>query len=298
MQLNSSLVLGSFASMMLAVLTPLAHAQSGAGSTPTTADAPPAAPQKLPATPPVAESAPVAERAFVVMETSKGPIVLELDGKNAPLSVANFLRYADKGYYDGTIFHRVIGSFMIQGGGFDKDGAQKPTEAPIKNEWKNGQKNAVGTIAFARTDNPDSATSQFFINVGDNSELKDRAGVGYAVFGKVVAGMDTVNTIKSVKTGQRTLMARSGEKMQPMPSRDVPLEVVTIDSVRRVSDEVAKEKIAALKANPASAPSGAAPGGTAPTAPSAPKAPPAGSGAPPKAPPAGGGTPPTPPAGR
>jgi len=213
--------------------------------------APPTGP--APSTAPSAAEQTVPERAFVVMQTSKGDIVLELDGKNAPLSTANFLRYVNEGFYNGTIFHRVIGTFMIQGGGFDVSGTQKPTAPPIKNEWTNGLKNEIGTIAFARTNNPDSATSQFFINVGDNSRLKDAAGVGYAVFGKVIGGMDTVNAIKAVKTGQRTLMSRSGDRTQPMPAGDVPLEIVEIKSAKQVTEAQAKE-LAASTNGPKSAP--------------------------------------------
>lgn len=141
---------------------------------------------------------------LVILHTNMGDIKLELDQAKAPVTVENFVQYAKDGHYDGTIFHRVIGNFMIQGGGFDKDMKQKPTNTPIKNEASNGLKNEVGTIAMARTQDPHSATAQFFINVADNGFLnftsENRQGWGYAVFGKVVEGMDVVNTIKSVKT--------------------------------------------------------------------------------------------------
>lgn len=141
---------------------------------------------------------------LVILHTNMGDIKLELDQAKAPVTVENFVQYVKDGHYDGTIFHRVIGNFMIQGGGFDKDMKQKPTKAPIKNEANNGLKNEVGTIAMARTQDPHSATAQFFINVTDNSFLnfssESRQGWGYAVFGKVVEGMDVVNTIKNVKT--------------------------------------------------------------------------------------------------
>lgn len=141
---------------------------------------------------------------LVILHTNMGDIKLELDKAKAPVTVENFVQYVKDGHYDGTIFHRVIGNFMIQGGGFDKDMKQKPTNAPIKNEANNGLKNSIGTIAMARTQDPHSASSQFFINVADNSFLnfssESRQGWGYAVFGKVVEGMDVVNTIKNVKT--------------------------------------------------------------------------------------------------
>jgi cyclophilin family peptidyl-prolyl cis-trans isomerase len=140
----------------------------------------------------------------VVMETSKGEIVLELYPDKAPLTVTNFLSYADAGFYNGTIFHRVIPGFMVQGGGFTQDMEKKPAKAPIKNEAYNGLKNNRGTIAMARTPNPHSASCQFFINTVDNAFLnyKDQttSGWGYAVFGKVIKGMDVVDAISTVKT--------------------------------------------------------------------------------------------------
>ncbi|MGB5261352.1 MAG: peptidylprolyl isomerase [Gammaproteobacteria bacterium] len=159
----------------------------------------------------------------VNMETSAGMITLELDSNKAPQSVENFVNYAKAGHYDGTVFHRVIPGFMIQGGGFDADMKQKPTNAQIKNEADNGLKNADGTIAMARTNDPHSATAQFFINVKDNAFLDHTApspqGWGYAVFGKVVDGMDVVTSIEKVQTGTR---AGHG---------DVPIENVVIQKV-------------------------------------------------------------------
>jgi peptidyl-prolyl cis-trans isomerase B (cyclophilin B) len=141
----------------------------------------------------------------VKLTTSHGPIVIELDAAKAPATVENFLKYVDAGHYDGTIFHRVIDGFMVQGGGFTKDMRQKPVQAPIKNEAANGLKNANYTVAMARTGVRDSATSQFFINVKDNDFLdysgESQQGWGYAVFGKVVEGRDTVDKIKKVATG-------------------------------------------------------------------------------------------------
>lgn len=161
----------------------------------------------------------------VAMETSLGRIVLELDAEKAPVTVANFLSYVEAKHYDGTVFHRVIDNFMIQGGGYDADLQEKRTGDPIKNEAGNGLANLRGTIAMARTAVPDSATAQFFINVKDNPFL-DRARaadrVGYAVFGRVVEGMDVVDKIKAVRTG------RVG------PLNDVPVEPVVIKSARKL----------------------------------------------------------------
>ena len=140
----------------------------------------------------------------VVIETGKGTIEVQLNREKAPITVDNFLRYANAGFYDGTVFHRVMSGFMIQGGGFTPDGTQKPTNEPIKLESNNGLMNKMGTIAMARTPLPDSATSQFFINVADNGFLDYAAGnAGYAVFGNVTSGMDIVNKIAAVRTSNR-----------------------------------------------------------------------------------------------
>ena len=141
----------------------------------------------------------------VKLTTSMGPITIELDEAKAPISAKNFLAYVDSGHYNGTIFHRVINGFMIQGGGFTKDMQQKPTQPPIKNESTNGLKNDLYTVAMARTNVRDSATSQFFINVKDNGFLNysGEGNPGYAVFGKVVEGTDTVDKIKAVQTGNQ-----------------------------------------------------------------------------------------------
>lgn len=170
------------------------------------------------------ESTAADKNPVVLVETTLGNIKIELDQTKAPLSVKNFLSYADEKFYDGTIFHRVIDGFMIQGGGFTADMKQKPTNAPIKNEAANGLKNDRGTIAMARTNYPDSATSQFFINVVNNDGLNRPSpdGHGYAVFGRVVEGMDVVDKIKSTKTGNK------------MGFQDVPVETVTIKAVKRV----------------------------------------------------------------
>lgn len=156
----------------------------------------------------------------VVLETSMGEIAIELDAEKAPITVENFLKYVDEKFYDDLIFHRVISGFMIQGGGFDAGMNQKrATHGPIRNEHGNGLQNVKGAIAMARTSDPNSATCQFFINHKDNPFLDQ--GAGYAVFGKVTSGLDVVDKIASVQTGDRAGMG------------DVPLETVTIKSVRR-----------------------------------------------------------------
>lgn len=163
---------------------------------------------------PVSETKPVK----IVMETSKGTIELELDAAKAPGTVANFVKYVKNGHYDGTIFHRVIPDFMIQGGGFTADMNQKSTEAPIQNEAKNGLKNERGSIAMARTPNPHSASSQFFINLKNNGFLDypGQDGWGYCVFGKVTKGLDVVDAIAGVST-----TSKGGHQ-------NVPSEAVTI----------------------------------------------------------------------
>ncbi|MEW5790258.1 MAG: peptidylprolyl isomerase [Pseudomonadota bacterium] len=162
----------------------------------------------------------------VALHTNYGKIVLELDADKAPKTVANFLEYVRNGHYNGTIFHRVIDGFMIQGGGFDADMQQKSTGAPIENEADNNLKNARGTIAMARTNDPHSATAQFFINVADNDFLnhsgKNPQGWGYAVFGKVVQGMDVVDKIKDVRTGNQGF------------HQNVPTEPVIIESAEEI----------------------------------------------------------------
>ncbi len=164
---------------------------------------------------------------MVIMKTSKGDIKIELFADKAPETVKNFLNYVDSKFYDGTIFHRVISGFMIQGGGFTADMQQKPTSAPVKNEAANGLKNTRGTLAMARTSDPQSATAQFFINVVDNDFLNftspDARGYGYCVFGKVTEGMDVVDAIRNVKTGNKGFF------------QDVPVETVEIIEARKVT---------------------------------------------------------------
>ena len=164
----------------------------------------------------------------VRLETTLGELVLELDEARAPKTAANFVDYVREGFYDGTLFHRVIDGFMVQGGGFLPGLQRKPTRAPIRNEANNGLRNLVGTIAMARTPDPHSASSQFFINVADNAFLDFKAendsGWGYCVFGRVVEGMDVVNRIKAVST-----TTQAGQ-------RDVPAEDVVIERATVVAD--------------------------------------------------------------
>jgi cyclophilin family peptidyl-prolyl cis-trans isomerase len=163
-------------------------------------------------------------RTMVKLETTKGDIVIEVNETAAPVTAANFLQYVKDGFYDGTIFHRVKPNFMIQGGGFTPDMKQKTTRPPIVNEAKNGLKNKRGTIAMARTNDPGSATAQFFINHVDNAFLDYSArDPGYAVFGQVVEGMDVVDAIAKVKTGIKDMF------------QDVPVETVIIKSAKVIS---------------------------------------------------------------
>jgi peptidyl-prolyl cis-trans isomerase B (cyclophilin B) len=171
-------------------------------------------------------TASAADNPKVLLKTNKGDITIELFADKAPKTVENFLRYVTDKHYDGTIFHRVIDGFMIQGGGFTPDMTQKPSKAPIDNEADNGLKNMIGTLAMARTNDPHSATAQFFINVANNDFLdfrdKTQRAWGYAVFGRVVEGMKVVNEIRAVKTGRSSGM------------QDVPKEPVIIESVQQL----------------------------------------------------------------
>jgi peptidyl-prolyl cis-trans isomerase B (cyclophilin B) len=166
--------------------------------------------------------------AHILMTTTVGSMTLELDADKAPKTVENFLSYVTNGHYDGTIFHRVIDNFMIQGGGFTTDMEQKSTQAPIDNEANNGLKNARGTIAMARTQDPHSATAQFFINISENDFLnhtgENMQGWGYAVFGKVTEGEEVIDKIRGVPTGNQA------------GHQDVPLEPIIIESVTVVGE--------------------------------------------------------------
>ena len=167
---------------------------------------------------------------MITLRTTMGDIAIELDFDKAPVSAANFLQYCKDDFYTGTIFHRVINGFMVQGGGMDSDMSQKKTRAPIENEADNGLTNEIGTLAMARTNDPHSATAQFFINVADNGFLnhsgKNPQGWGYAVFGKVADGMDVVNNIKGVRTGNNGF------------HQDVPVDTIEITEIV-ISDDYA-----------------------------------------------------------
>lgn len=181
-----------------------------------------------------ADTPAVAENPKVLMQTSMGDIVIELYPQKAPKTVANFLQYVDEGFYNGTIFHRVINGFMIQGGGFTEEMAQKETHPPVMNEADNGLRNTVGTLAMARTMDPHSATAQFFINVNNNTSLDFREKTprawGYAVFGRVVEGMGVVEAIKGVSTGSRGMHS------------DVPTTNIIIKKASRQNGEPASSK--------------------------------------------------------
>jgi cyclophilin family peptidyl-prolyl cis-trans isomerase len=202
------------------VLAGLVAARFLAGAAVGDASTPPAD-NKADAPKPDAKPA-VAKNPIVVMNTTMGTVEMEIFADKAPISADNFLKYVDAGFYNGTIFHRVIPTFMIQGGGFTADMAEKPTRAPIKNEATNGLTNDLGTLAMARTNEVDSATAQFFINVQDNPFLNHTAAsYGYAVFGKVVSGLDVVAKIKTVPTTIKNGM------------EDVPETPVVIKSIQR-----------------------------------------------------------------
>ncbi len=191
-------------------------------------------------------TASAADKPVVVVETSLGNITIELEPEKAPKTVENFLKYVDEGYYNGTIFHRVIGpnppgnpdGFMIQGGGFDQKGVEKKTRPPIPNESlafnKKGMSNQRGTIAMARTPDPNSATSQFFINLSNkNEQLDEYQRAGYAAFGKVIGGMDVVDKIAKVETGVGKLTSLVDGEPLAGTHQDVPLQPVVIKTIKR-----------------------------------------------------------------
>jgi peptidyl-prolyl cis-trans isomerase A (cyclophilin A) len=229
-----SLTLSVFLASMLSLVAGVTAARAQPAGSQPAGGQPASEPGKAPDA-----SQPTEDFVYVTMATSMGDITLELDKAKAPISVENFMKYVDDKFYDGTVFHRVINGFMIQGGGFTEDLTQKQTRPPIKNEWQNGLKNKRGTIAMARQGdgrpNPktvDSATSQFFINVRDNDglDVKQPDGGAYAVFGRVVEGMDVVDKIKAVATGAKRPFAK-----------DVPVETITIKSVTRLTDDGVKD---------------------------------------------------------
>jgi cyclophilin family peptidyl-prolyl cis-trans isomerase len=211
-----------------------------------------------------AQTAPAANGpVFVSLETSKGTIVLELDPAKAPISVENFMKYVKAGFYDSTAFHRIVPNFVVQGGGFDKELVQKPTNPPIKNEWTNGLKNAKGTISMARLPSPDTATSQFFLNLKDNPALDGANGPGYAVFGKIVVGMNVLETLGQIRTAPAEGTDQTGTKRM---FSDVPTERVMIVKASEITPEAAAKMIEDAKAAAPAAPA-------APVAPAVPAAP-------------------------
>ena len=214
--------------LLLAPLALFAFRSPAPAQDPDTPPAPEAPAPDAPS-PEQPDQPPTQEQPMVILKTTLGDITIKLFPDKAPITVANFLAYVDSGHYNGTIFHRVIDGFMIQGGGFNRYMLQKPTQAPIQNEAANGLQNKRGTIAMARTSVVDSATSQFFINVVDNAFLDfkspDPRGFGYCVFGEVVSGMDVVDQIKAVRTGVKNGMS------------DVPLQTVEILSAERAPAE-------------------------------------------------------------
>jgi cyclophilin family peptidyl-prolyl cis-trans isomerase len=212
-----------------------------------------------------AQAAPAANGpVFVSLETSKGTIVLELDPAKAPISVENFMKYVKAGFYDSTAFHRIVPNFVVQGGGFDKELVQKPTNPPIKNEWTNGLKNAKGTISMARLPSPDTATSQFFLNLKDNPALDGANGPGYAVFGKIVVGMNVLETLGQIRTAPAEGTDQTGTKRM---FSDVPTERVMIVKASEITPEAAAKMIEDAKAAAPAAP--VAPAAPAPAAPAA-----------------------------
>lgn len=202
----------------------------------------------IPATPATPTTPTAAAPVYVAMTTSKGVIYLELNATKAPVSVANFVDYTKEGFYNGTIFHRVIKTFMIQGGGFTPDMKQKTTKAPITNEWQNGLPNSRGAISMARTNVPNSATSQFFINTVDNKMLdQPRGGAAYAVFGKVIKGLDVVDAIAAVTTGEANGMG------------DVPKTAVVIEKMEVLAGPPAMDAPAPVSPTDPATPTGKAP---------------------------------------
>jgi cyclophilin family peptidyl-prolyl cis-trans isomerase len=216
---------------------------------------------------PTKEPAPAVAMEYALIKTTKGDIVIELDRAKAPITVENFVTYIKDGFFDGTVFHRIVPGFVIQGGGFTPKGEQKKTRAPIANEWQNGLKNKRGTLSMARTNNPNSASSQFFISLKDNDTLDQpiSGGAGYAVFGKVIVGMDVVDSIARSPRGSRG------------PMRDWPVEDVVMTKVEMVAKAEADKlveaaaKTAETMPKPAAPSAPAAPAKPAEAAPAAPK---------------------------
>lgn len=198
---------------------------------------------------------------FVKLATSKGDLLLELDPAKAPISVENFVKYVKDGYYDGTVFHRIVPGFVVQGGGFDLALVQKQTRPPIKNEWTNGLKNSKGTISMARMPSPDSATSQFFLNLKDNPALDGANGPGYAVFGKIVVGLDVLDAMGKAPTTRREATDQSGTKrfFSDVPAEDIKLTKASVVEPSEAASMIEAAKAAAPAPSPAAQPAPAAP---------------------------------------
>ena len=239
----------------------------------------PAAPATAAPEAPAAQAPAATGPIFIMLDTTKGAIVLELDPVKAPISVENFRRYVKEGFYNQTVFHRVVPNFVVQGGGFDEKFVQKKTNEPIKNEWTNGLKNMRGTISMARTPSPDSATSQFFLNLKDNPALDGANGPGYAVFGKIVVGMDVLDAMGAVRPGPAEATDQTGTK-RIFP--DVPSEKLMMRSAAEIDAAAAAKMMADAKAAapvtpaapvvPVAAPTGANPPAVKPAEPVAPAA--------------------------
>ena len=221
---TSTRIVGSFVASLAVACTSATLAQG----------APDAAPKAPPA--PAAQAPAASGPVYVLFETSKGNILLALDPAKAPVTVANFVKYVKGGFYDNTTFHRIVPNFVVQGGGFDDKFVQKKTEAPIKNEWQNGLKNVKGSISMARTPSPDSATSQFFLNLKDNPALDGANGPGYAVFGRIVDGLEVMDAIAQSPTGRREVTVTDGARVE---FGDVP----KIDVVITEAYEISKAEI-------------------------------------------------------
>jgi cyclophilin family peptidyl-prolyl cis-trans isomerase len=232
-----------------------AVAQDGA------APAAPAAPAQAPAPAPAPAATGVV---FVKISTSKGDMLLELDAAKAPISVDNFMKYVKSGFYDGTVVHRIVPGFVVQGGGFDQAMVQKQTNPAIKNEWKNGLKNGRGTISMARLPSPDTATSQFFLNLKDNPALDGANGPGYAVFGKIVVGLDVLDAMGAAPTTSKEVTDQAGRKQV---FSDVPMEAIVMTKAVELDAASAASMIEAAKAKPAAPAAPAAPAGDMPAQP-------------------------------
>jgi peptidyl-prolyl cis-trans isomerase A (cyclophilin A) len=239
----------------------------------------PAAPATAAPEAPVVQAPAATGPVFILLDTTKGSIVLELDPVKAPISVENFRRYVKEGFYNQTVFHRIVPNFVVQGGGYDEKFVYKKTNAPIKNEWTNGLKNMRGSISMARTSLPDTATSQFFLNLKDNPALDGANAPGYAVFGKIVVGMDVLDAMGAIPRAEGNATDGTGRR-QSLP--DAPSEKVVMRSAAEIDAAAAAKMMADAKAAapvtpvaptaPVAAPTGANPPVVKPAEPAAPAA--------------------------